>query len=330
MMSLIARSNERAPSALSSTASESPVKTRHESQSLLISQAEKYDRTGRPVVCPQGGAYRPVVNGHSSRYSERNVDKTWSSQEWKSDELMDDRTGRPVVCSQRASQTRFSREHKNVIFEEEENHDRTGRPVVCPQGGALGSRSFLQRVNDQMRKRQQMFDICEKLTTEQSDEIYGVKTINLENSSWKYLSSVGDEQVISLQRTKVYVFSDSVLCVGKMNENPQSNTAWEERLAWFKSSPEYRTLDRIDGEPNEFEWNIFPRFNTLQLSHKVQELLLRLKHQRILQDISWGSRDNKKECESNAQLVSLFAKRFGAGQWSFLGPGSEKKVVFYQ
>ena len=38
-----------------------------------------------------------------------------------------------------------------------------------------------------------------------------------------------------------------------------------------------------------------------------------------------GSKDNKKECESNAQLVSLFAKRIGARQWSFLGPGSEKK-----
>ena len=33
----------------------------------------------------------------------------------------------------------------------------------------------------------------------------------------------------------------------------------------------------------------------------------------------------KKECESSARLVSLYAKRFGAGQWSFLGPGSEKK-----
>ena len=33
----------------------------------------------------------------------------------------------------------------------------------------------------------------------------------------------------------------------------------------------------------------------------------------------------KKERESNAQLVFLYAKRFGAGQWSFLGPGSEKK-----
>ena len=45
----------------------------------------------------------------------------------------------------------------------------------------------------------------------------------------------------------------------------------------------------------------------------------------MFNDISWGSKDNEKECESNAQLVSLHAKRFGTGQWSFLGPGSEKK-----
>ena len=122
MTNLVSRCSERTPDVLASTASESPGKTRHESQSPLSQQAEKYDRTGRPAVC-----------AHSSSYSEWNVDKTWSSQEWKSDELIDDRTGRPVVCSQRASQTRFSRECKNVILEEEENHDRTGRPVVCSQ-----------------------------------------------------------------------------------------------------------------------------------------------------------------------------------------------------
>ena len=122
----------------------------------------------------------------------------------------------------------------------------------------------------------QMFDISEKLVSEQSAEIYGVKTISWENSSWKYLSLIGDEHVISLQRTKVYVFSDSALCLGKIHENPKSNTAWEERLAWFKSSQEYRNLDRIDGEPMEFEWKNFPGFTTLQLSHKVQDLLLRL------------------------------------------------------
>ena len=84
----------------------------------------------------------------------------------------------------------------------------------------------------------QMFDISEKLITRQSDEIYGVNTMNWEDSSWKYLSLVGDEEVISLLHTKVYVFADSVLYLGKMNENPQSNIAWEDRLTWFKSSSE--------------------------------------------------------------------------------------------
>ena len=73
----------------------------------------------------------------------------------------------------------------------------------------------------------QMFDMSEKLISEQSDEIYGVNAISWENSSWKHLSSIGDEEVINLSHTKVHAFSDSVLCLGKMNENPQSNTVWE-------------------------------------------------------------------------------------------------------
>ena len=121
----------------------------------------------------------------------------------------------------------------------------------------------------------QMFDICARLESEQ-DEISGMETIGWENHSWKYMSLIGDERVINLQRTKVYVFSDSVLCLGKIFENPQSNDAWEERLEWFKTSQEYRNLDRIDGEPMEFEWNIFSGFNTLQLSEEVKSLLLRL------------------------------------------------------
>ena len=123
---------------------------------------------------------------------------------------------------------------------------------------------------------EQMFDISEMLIVGQSDEIYGVKTTNWEDSSRKYLSLVGDEQVISLLHTKVYVFSDYVLCLGKVNESPQSNIAWEDRLTWFKRSPEYRALNRIDGELMEFEWNIFTGFTTLQLCHKVQELLSKL------------------------------------------------------
>ena len=57
----------------------------------------------------------------------------------------------------------------------------------------------------------QMFEICEKLILEQSDEIFGVSQIRWENSPWKQLSLVNDEEVISLSHAKVYVFSDSVL-----------------------------------------------------------------------------------------------------------------------
>ena len=88
----------------------------------------------------------------------------------------------------------------------------------------------------------QMFDISTRLVSEQ-DEISGVKTIDWENSSWKYLSLIGDERIINLQRTKVCVFSDSVLCLGKILQNPESNDAWEQRLGWFKTSQEYRNFD---------------------------------------------------------------------------------------
>ena len=45
----------------------------------------------------------------------------------------------------------------------------------------------------------------------------------------------------------------------------------------------------------------------------------------MFNDISCGTRDNEKECLANARLVSLYARKFGKGQWSFIGPGSEKK-----
>ena len=319
----------RAPSTLSSSASESPGKRSYECQSPWSAKAEKADRTGQPVV---------DLDVSSARYSRWDDDKAWSSQEWKADKSTDERTGQPVVTSwakTHESQSRFSHgKTQHVILDEEEPHDGTGQPVVYAQREArpqqfiigddeteselsLGSRSFLNRVNDQVRKRQkrssmnvtedgekhsvlwgmfmsstlessvfmgknysdnwhsitntkdltmkQMFDITARLVSEQ-DEISGVETIGWKNSSWKYLSLIGDERVINLQRTKVHVFSDSVLCLGKIFENSQSNDAWEERLGWFKSSPEYRNFDRINGEPTEFEWNIFTGFNTLQLS----------------------------------------------------------------
>ena len=86
---------------------------------------------------------------------------------------------------------------------------------------------------------------------------------------------IGDERIINLQRAKVCVFSDSVLCLGKIHQNPESNGSLEEKDRMDHISQSYRDFDGISGEPAEFEWNIFPGFDTLQLCGEVTHLLSR-------------------------------------------------------
>ena len=59
MKNLVSRCSERTPIVLPSTASESQGKTRHESQTPLSPQTEKYDRTVRPVVYAHSSVVLP-------------------------------------------------------------------------------------------------------------------------------------------------------------------------------------------------------------------------------------------------------------------------------
>ena len=67
------------------------------------------------------------------------IDETWFLHEWKFDELMDVGTAKHVVCFQRRAPQHF------VIDDNEAQSDLS-----------LGSRSFLHRVNDQVRKRKKL------------------------------------------------------------------------------------------------------------------------------------------------------------------------------
>ena len=133
MMNLVSRCSVRNPDVLASTALQSPGKTRHESQLPLSSWNEQQPRTGRTVL-----------DAYSSNYSEWNADKNWSSQEWKSDELMEVRTGRPVydhpVCAQ---STRTDLLLMTMIWTLDTDAE---------SDMSLKSRSFLHRVNDRVRK----------------------------------------------------------------------------------------------------------------------------------------------------------------------------------
>ena len=197
----------------------------------------------------------------------------------------------------------------------------------------LDNQNSIENSTDLTLKK--MFDVSEKLVSEE-EEINNVDKIHWKNHSWKQLSLIGDETVINLQRAKVYVFSDSVLSLGSVHQHPLSNKAWKDRIGWIITDESYRDYDGINGELTEFEWNIFPKFTTLQLCGKVTYLLSRLGEtpetftRRILfmsmfNDISCDNKGNEEECLANAKVVSILAKKFGIGQWSFIGPGSEKK-----
>ena len=62
-----------------------------------------------------------------------------------------------------------------------------------------------------------------------------------------------------------------------------------------------------------------------KMSDPPEQLKGRIIFMSMFNDISWRSEDNEQKCESNANLVSIYARRFPPGRWSFLGPGSEKK-----
>ena len=127
-----------------------------------------------------------------------------------------------------------------------------------------------------------------------------------------------------------------MLCLGRILQHPESNEAWKNRIAGVMSEKSYRDYDGINREPTEFEWNIFPGFTTLQLCGKINDLLSdlgqtpetftgRVLFMSMFNDISCDRKGNKDECLANAGVVKVLARKFGVGQWSFIGPGSEKK-----
>ena len=80
-------------------------------------------------------------------------------------------------------------------------------------------------------------------------------------------------------------------------------------------------------EPMEFEWTIFPGLIRCSSAKKSKVYCTDWeKHQKFSQedlllfmsmfnDISCGTRDDEQECLANARLVSLYARKFGKGQF---------------
>ena len=138
MMNLVSRYRVRDPNVLASTASESLGKTKSESQ---VPQSS--------LNVQQTSTERPVLGASSSNSSQWNNDDKWSSQVRKSGEMSNTRTERPV-------------DDKFVIDDDMDSDTATESSF------SLRSRSFLNRVNDRLRK---MLDILQKMQCKTSTNV---------------------------------------------------------------------------------------------------------------------------------------------------------------
>ena len=84
------------------------------------------------------------MGASSSDYPEWNTDEKWSSQEWKSDEVLEARTVRLVVSEQPAGL--FTQHTDRFVVDDD---DMT---LATESDLSLKSRSFLHRVNDRVQK----------------------------------------------------------------------------------------------------------------------------------------------------------------------------------
>ena len=315
------------------------------------SGAGERDRSGKPdenswdswqKVDPHRGEYLLGRNAHSARYGESIHDRTGkpvseNRQEQAYFENFVMGSDATEFVNQVRDQVRNRQKRMSSIAENCTDHSiRWGMFMATTLNAAtfMGKNfSTIQSVvkNHESLTLKQMFDVTAQLVNNQ-EEISCLDKILYGKNSWTHLSSINDAVVINLQSTKVYVFSDSVLCLGKVLQHPECNEAWKNRIVGIQSERSYRDYDAINGESTGFEWSIFPGFTTLQLCDLLSYLgqtpescTRRILFMSMFNDIFCDRYDNKDECLRNANIVNTFAGRFGIGQWSFIGPGSEKK-----
>ena len=108
----------------------------------------------------------------------------------------------------------------------------------------------------------QMFDVTAQLVNNE-EEISCLDKILYQKNSWTQLSLINDPVIINLQSTKVYVFSDSVLCLGKVLQHPECNEAWKNRVAGVRAERSYRDYDAVSGETDRIRVEHFPRIHNV-------------------------------------------------------------------
>ena len=108
------------------------------------------------------------------------------------------------------------------------------------------------------------FNITQKLIMEHSEDILNVKWLESSSPSWTE-SVLSHDQAIKRAKAKVFVYADSVLSLGQMNDSKDAIARWEGQGEGLKMYLSYQEAVGIDGEAIEFGWDISQGFSSLAI-----------------------------------------------------------------
>ena len=136
--------------------------------------------------------------------------------------------------------------------------------------------------NTNFEEIQSLFNITQKLILEHPEENLNVSTIDNASPSWTR-SVLSHDQVIQRTRAEVRVYTDSVLCLGKMNESNDAITRWAGQV-------EFSSLQILQEIQNDVrKWNVEPG--------KFTDWIILMS---MFNDIDWTRKGNDEMCNSNS------------------------------
>ena len=152
----------------------------------------------------------------------------------------------------------------------------------------------------------QLFRETEKPVGGQT-ETTGINLINFQDLKWMSTSLL-HSRAYQYSTAKAHVFSDSVL----LGDDPVES--WRSKIQWYSGNNYFKDLNRIDGQPMEFEWKIFPGFTTVGILNQIQQMMGELQcdpenftgriiFMSIFNDIVWDAKGSEEFCENNSKRV---------------------------
>ena len=129
------------------------------------------------------------------------------------------------------------------------------------------------------------------------------------------------DQTMKWAKARVYVYPDSMLCLGGLDTHDDAIRRWKDHMSTLKMCSTFRELQGMDGEPIEFEWKLFPGSSALQVLHTIQKDLEgkdiipenfsdRIIFMTMFNDIEFWKRGNEDSCTLISRAIKDYASKF--------------------